>query len=102
MLSLLNKLRMLEAETPRPARSLAAEKPGECHHVRQLFPHTLFCSFANADPELLQSLYGCAFSRETQKEDILFLDTETTGLPAGRAPWPFRLGQVILPRAALW
>ena len=77
MPSLLNKLRMLEAETPRPARSLAAEKPGECHHVRQLFPHTLFCSFANADPELLQSLYGFAFPKGIQKEDILFLDTET-------------------------
>ncbi|MCI5846099.1 MAG: ribonuclease H-like domain-containing protein [Clostridiales bacterium] len=92
MPSLLNKLRMLEAETPRPARSLAAEKPGECHHVRQLFPHTLFCSFANADPELLQSLYGCAFSRETQKEDILFLDTETTGLSGGAGTVAFQVG----------
>ena len=102
MLSLLNKLRMLEAETPRPARSLAAEKPGECHHVRQLFPHTLFCSFANADPELLQSLYGCAFHVKLKKRIFCFWIPKPPAFPAGRAPWPFRLGQVILPRAALW
>lgn len=92
MPNLLNKLRMLEAEAPRPAKAPAPSKPSGCHRCREVFPLTLFCDFAHASPPVLESIFGCSFPSRIKPEDILFLDTETTGLSGGVGTVAFQVG----------
>ena len=92
MSSLLNKLRMLEAEAPRPVSAPAAQKPQACYHVSQVFSRALFCPFVHATPAVLESLFGFACPPHFQPEDALFLDTETTGLSGGVGTVAFQIG----------
>lgn len=93
MASLLNKLRMLDAEPKKPAPAAASvQKKLECHHCQAVFPLSLFVQRSHASPEVLQSLFGCAFPENLIPEDILFLDTETTGLSGGVGTIAFQIG----------
>lgn len=93
MPSLLNKLRMLEAEpkkaAPAPAQTASQ---GGFHHTQALFPISLFTDQSYAEPKLLQSIFGCPFPAEVEPEDVLFLDTETTGLSGGVGTIAFQIG----------
>ena len=93
MANLLNKLRMLDAEPKKPAptaQPLPAKR--SCHHQQALFPVSLFTDQSHATPELLERLFGCAFPQDTSPENILFLDTETTGLSGGVGTVAFQIG----------
>lgn len=92
MANLLNKLRMLEAETKREAPKSATKQPlSGCHHEQAIFPLSLFADSRHATPQVLTSIFGCSFPR-ISREDILFLDTETTGLSGGVGTVAFEVG----------
>ena len=93
MASLLNKLRMMEAEPKKvvPAPPKEAETAA-CYHHQTIFPLNLFTDQKHASPDVLESIFGCPFPRTVSAEDILFLDTETTGLSGGVGTIAFQIG----------
>lgn len=93
MASLLNKLRMLDAEPKKPASNREnARAASGCHRARAVFPLSGFADRCHLTPEVLKSVFGCEFPKRVQPEDILFLDTETTGLSGGAGTIAFEVG----------
>ena len=93
MANLLNKLRMLDAEPKKPAPLRAeTEKQRKCYHSQDVFPLSLFTDPKHASSEILESVFGSAFPLNVSREDILFLDTETTGLSGGAGTVAFQVG----------
>ena len=93
MANLLNKLRMLDAEPKKPAPKPAAEKKEfACYRNQAVFPLSLFTERSHAKQEVLESIFGCTFPDSVSPEDILFLDTETTGLSGGVGTIAFQIG----------
>ena len=91
MASLLNKLRMLDAEPKKPAPK-PEKKEFACYRSQALFPLSLFTDRSHARQDVLESIFGCAFPPVISSEDILFLDTETTGLSGGVGTIAFQIG----------
>lgn len=93
MADLLGKLRMLEAIPQKPsAPSSAPAAPRGCYHSHAVYPLSTFCDLRHATPEILQVLFGGDFPRSLTPEDVLFLDTETTGLSGGVGTVAFEVG----------
>ena len=93
MASLLNKLRMLDAEPKKPIVKPPAEKnTTQYYHSQALFPLSLFTDRSHARQDVLKSIFGCDFPERVYPEDILFLDTETTGLSGGVGTIAFQIG----------
>lgn len=93
MASLLNKLRMLEAEPKKPqAAPTSRTKTEEYDHQEGVFPLNLFADQKHASADVLESIFGCVFPSDVCAEDILFLDTETTGLSGGVGTIAFQIG----------
>ncbi len=93
MANLLNKLRMLDTEPKKPApKPAAAPKTFACYRSQSIFPLSLFTDRTHARPEVLESIFGCTFPAAVAPEDILFLDTETTGLSGGVGTIAFQIG----------
>lgn len=92
--SLLNKLRMLDAEQKRPAHIPEKEsvKPEPYHHVSSIFPMSLFTELKYATASVLESAFGFSLETNPLPEEILFLDTETTGLSGGAGTIAFEIG----------
>lgn len=91
MANLLNKLRMLEVETKREAAAPAKQKPQGCYRSHAQLPLSLFSDPKHATPAVLSSIFGCAFP-DVSPENVLFLDTETTGLSGGVGTVAFEVG----------
>ena len=93
MANLLNKLRMLEAEPKKAApKSTLPKKEDGCYHSQAVFPLSLFGERRHAKREVLESIFGGSFPETIAPEDILFLDTETTGLSGGVGTIAFQIG----------
>ena len=93
MASLLNKLRMLEAEPKKPAPPPKPVPETESFYRSQsVFSLSLFTDRSHATADVAQSLFGCSFPDGFSAEDILFLDTETTGLSGGAGTIAFQIG----------
>lgn len=94
MANLLSKLRMLDAEPKRaaPAPRSARASGEQFYHDQSVFPLSLFADRGHIVPDILESAFGCSFPSNTQPEDILFLDTETTGLSGGVGTVAFEIG----------
>lgn len=94
MADLLSKLRMLDAEPKRaaPPPRPATASGGSYYHDQAVFPISLFGDREHIRPDVLESAFGCSFPPDTQPEDILFLDTETTGLSGGVGTVAFEVG----------
>lgn len=94
MANLLNKLRMLDAQPKKaaPLKVDTAKPPKGCYQSEAIFPLSTFCNRTHATQEILQSIYGCEFPKNTNPEEILFLDTETTGLSGGVGTIAFQIG----------
>lgn len=94
MTNLLNKLRMLDAEPKRSADNpeTSRRKSEGCYRSEAVFPLSTFCNRAHATQAVLESIYGCEFPANATPEDILFLDTETTGLSGGVGTIAFQIG----------
>ena len=93
MANLLNKLRMLDAEPKKPVPKPAPEKrESACYRSQQVFPLSMFTDRAHVKTAVLESIFGCPFPASLAAEDILFLDTETTGLSGGVGTIAFQIG----------
>ncbi len=93
MADLLSKLRMLDAEPKKSvAKPQVAEQKRCCHHTQALFPVSLFTDPSYASPTLLETIFASPFPPSVSPEDILFLDTETTGLSGGAGTVAFQIG----------
>ncbi len=93
MANLLNKLRMLDAEPKRLVQGQSDERTSSgCHRARAVFPLSGFVDRRYLTSDVLESAFGCAFPRRISPEDILFLDTETTGLSGGAGTIAFEVG----------
>ena len=57
-----------------------------------MFPLSTFCDRSYATTETLRTVFGCEFPRTVAPEDVLFLDTETTGLSGGAGTIAFQVG----------
>ena len=93
MAGLLNKLRMMDA-APAKAPAPQSEKSAETGLYRReaVFPLSTFCDQSYATPETLRTVFGCDFPASVAPEDVLFLDTETTGLSGGVGTVAFQVG----------
>ena len=91
--SLLNKLRMLDAEPKKPAPQTKPSKQDyNCYRTQAVFPLSLFADRSRVQSDLLSSIFGCPFPPNISTDDILFLDTETTGLSGGVGTIAFQIG----------
>ena len=88
-MGLLDKLRSLEAEKPREAP--AAKRSTGYYHSTEHFPLTLFGDTA-LEEAFLTDLYRQPFPKGVCRENLLFLDTETTGLSGGAGTVAFEIG----------
>ncbi len=91
MMSLLNKLRMLDAQAARPAPATPAPAKA-LYHGSSSVPLSTFCDRRHATPEVLASAFGLPQVPRLGPEDVLFLDTETTGLSGGVGTVAFLVG----------
>ncbi len=92
-MDLLSKLRMLEAEPKRPqAPAPTSACTQGCYRSQDVFPLSLFGDLRHATPQNLQTIFGCDFPQKLSPEDVLFLDTETTGLSGGVGTVAFQVG----------
>lgn len=57
-----------------------------------MFPLSTFGDQSYATPETLRTVFGCEFPAAIAPEDVLFLDTETTGLSGGVGTIAFQVG----------
>lgn len=94
MAGLLNKLRMMEAAGKKPMAKDKAESLPYAHMYRKdhVYPVSLFADRRHATPEILSKVFECTFPHKVTPEDILFLDTETTGLSGGVGTVAFQIG----------
>lgn len=94
MAGLLNKLRMMDAAGKKPAPKIdAADSPTSAlYHKEHLYPLTTFCDRRHATPDILEKVFECVFPDKVCPEDVLFLDTETTGLSGGVGTVAFQIG----------
>ena len=91
MADLLSKLRMLDAAPRRPAPAARGAQEG-CYRSQATFPLPIFTDLRHLTPAVMESAFGFAFPSDLRPEDILFLDTETTGLAGGAGTVAFLVG----------
>ena len=94
MASLLNKLRMMDTAGKKPGSSVENTKSStqRLYHKEFLYPVTTFCDRRYATPDILEKVFECPFPGKVTPEDVLFLDTETTGLSGGVGTVAFQIG----------
>lgn len=94
MAGLLNKLRMMDAAGKKPVPKEKNESLPYAHMHRKdhVYPVSLFADRRHATPDILQKVFECSFPAKVTPEDILFLDTETTGLSGGVGTVAFQIG----------
>ena len=91
MADLLSKLRMLDAAPKRPAPAAREAQEG-CYRSQATFPLSIFTDLRHLTPAVMESAFGLPFPPDLCPEDILFLDTETTGLAGGAGTVAFLVG----------
>ena len=95
MNGLRNKLRMMDAAPARPSAAAPVRQPpptSDCYHHETCYPLSAFCDLRHATPAVLESVFGVPFPASFRPEDVLFLDTETTGLSGGVGTIAFEVG----------
>ncbi len=92
MPSLKDKLRMIGAETKSQKQSPTKPAARECYRVSERYPLASFPDAKHMSAGILQEIYGTAFPASVRMQDILFLDTETTGLSRGAGTVAFLVG----------
>ena len=93
MPSLSDKLRMFDNGATRPApKRDDAPQSQDCYHTSKRFPLASFSDVRHMTAVVLEQVYGIPFPRDVQPADVLFLDTETTGLSGGAGTVAFQVG----------
>ncbi len=91
--SLMDKLRMIDT---RPAAQAAPQchtpVSTDCYYRREEYSTEAFCSPRHATQETLRQLFECPFPYPLSREEMLFMDTETTGLSSGAGTVAFLVG----------
>lgn len=100
MANLLSKLRMLDAEPKKaPCTPERTSEAQGVYHTQAVFPLSLFTDRQHASASVLESIFGFSFPDPIRPEDVLFLDTETTGLSGGAGTIAFQIGVGYLTNA---
>ena len=92
MADLLSKLRMMDAAPKKAPAPVKEAQTKRFHHTEASFPLSMFTDRSHATPSVLESIFGCPFPPSLCPEDVLFLDTETTGLSGGVGTVAFQIG----------
>ncbi|HNW86524.1 MAG TPA: ribonuclease H-like domain-containing protein [Candidatus Limiplasma sp.] len=96
MPSLMDKLRRIDAENgkaqPPPPEVPKASAPERFYRRSDRFPLSSFCERSHMNAEVLSDIFDLPFPRSIQPADLLFLDTETTGLSGGAGTLAFEVG----------
>lgn len=92
MAGLLSKLRMMDAAPAKPPKAAPSAISACCYRSEAVFPLSTFADRRHATPAVLESIFGCPFPGRVSPEDVLFLDTETTGLSGGAGTLAFQVG----------
>ncbi len=92
MPSLKDKLRMIDTTASKPAPAVSTAPTGDCYHVSERFSLNSFSPFRHMSASVLRQIYGFDFPASVRPEDMLFLDTETTGLSGGAGTIAFQVG----------
>jgi uncharacterized protein len=93
MPGLTDKLRMMEF-TAKQKQAQQPQKPApmDCYHNASSFPLSSFSSLRHMNATILKQIFNLDFPRDLKPEDLLFLDTETTGLSGGAGTVAFEVG----------
>lgn len=95
MPSLMDKLRMIDstpARTAMPETEVPPTAPDSCYHRSDRFPLSSFCELRHMSAPILREVFGQDFPKGIKPSDLLFLDTETTGLSGGAGTIAFEVG----------
>ena len=92
MPSLTDKLRMISAEQKAQADTPKKPAAQDCYRVSERYPVTSFPDARHMSAEILKEIYGFSFPASVKMQDVLFLDTETTGLSRGAGTVAFLTG----------
>lgn len=92
--SLMDKLRMIDA----PSRAVAAdvsaedESASDCYFTEQSFSLDVFSPLRHMTKQNLEDIFSFSLPRPLAPEQLVFLDTETTGLSGGVGTLAFLVG----------
>ena len=92
MPSLKDKLRMIDAPTAQRPAAPTPPPAQSCYHTLETFALTSFCELRHMSAALLGEIFGQPFPVGLRPQDVLFLDTETTGLSGGAGTIAFEVG----------
>ena len=95
MPSLMDKLRMMDPSAPKPSvKDAEPSSPAHegCYQRSDRFPLSSFCELRHISAPILTEIFGLSFPKNIKPADLLFLDTETTGLSGGAGTIAFEVG----------
>ncbi len=92
MTSLSDKLRVLGAQPKAQPDAPAREAPQGCYEISERYPIQSFADARHMSADILREIYGTDFPPGVRMQDVLFLDTETTGLSRGAGTVAFLAG----------
>ena len=92
MSSLKDKLNMISAGQKPRAEEPKAEPPQGCYRISERYPISSFADARYMDAGILKEIFGIDFPASVRVQDVLFLDTETTGLSRGAGTVAFLAG----------
>jgi len=92
MPNLTDKLRMIGAQPKAHRDEAPREAPQGCYRISERYPVASFADARYATASILHEIYGLDFPVSVRIQDVLFLDTETTGLSRGTGTVAFLVG----------
>ncbi|MFH1880884.1 MAG: ribonuclease H-like domain-containing protein [Bacillota bacterium] len=92
MPGLTDKLRMLGAGQKAQAQKPITKAPEGCYRISERYPIVSFADSRHMNAAILREIYGFDFPASVRMQDVLFVDTETTGLSRGAGTVAFLLG----------
>lgn len=92
MTSLSDKLRVLGVQPKAQAAEPAHETPLCCYEISERYPILSFADARYMNAAILGEIFGSEFPPGIRMQDMLFLDTETTGLSRGAGTVAFLAG----------
>ena len=92
MPGLTDKLRMIGAEQKARADTPQKSASEECLRISERYPVVSFADARHMSADILKEIFGMEFPASVQMRDVLFLDTETTGLSRGAGTVAFLVG----------
>ncbi len=92
MPGLTDKLRMIGADQKAPKPENMGREPEDCYRISERYPIGSFADARHMNAEILKEIFGLEFPASVRLQDVLFLDTETTGLSRGAGTVAFLAG----------